>query len=330
MTIDTHQPNGEAIPRFELHDLKPAIPDMTAEVLYGLGQPMKAIPPKYFYDAAGSKLFDIITELPDYYLTRTEIGILNVNRTAIASAVGAGACVVEYGSGSSVKSRLLLDASRPTAYVPVDISRDHLTQAARVIFDAYPALSVYPTCADYTTPFELPPAVAGLGRMAFFPGSSIGNFEPDAADDFLRGVAEVVGDGGCLVLGVDTKKDRDVLDRAYTDAGGITERFNRNLLSNINNVVGADFDPDGFRHRAVYNEDMGRIEMYLVSTRDQRVSVAGTEIAFEDGEALHTENSYKYAPEEFVDKAQRCGFECVDVLLDDRAYFMVLVLRVGS
>ena len=301
---------------------------MTFEVLHGLEKPTKSISPKYFYDAAGSELFDIITELPGYYLTRTETAILRDHRAMIARRVGTGGCLVEYGSGSSVKSRLVLDACQPSAYVPVDISRDHLERSARAIFDDYPSIAVFPTCADYAAPFALPPPVAALPHLAFFPGSSIGNFEPSAADDFLRNVAEVVGEGGWLVLGVDTKKDRDVLDRAYTDAAGITERFNKNILLHINAAVGADFDPDGFRHLAVYNEQAGRIEMYLVAERDQRVRVAGTEIAFDAGEAMHTENSYKYAPEEFVAKAQGSGFECVDLWLDDRAYFMVLLLRV--
>ena len=248
---------------------------MTAEVLHGLSRTAKSIPPKYFYDAEGSRLFDVITQLPGYYLTRIETGILRDNRDRIARLVGTGGCLVEYGSGSSVKSRLVIEACRPAAYVPVDISRDHLEQSARVVFDRYPELAVYPTCADYSVPFELPPPVASVPHLAFFPGSSIGNFEPSAAGDFLHGVAQVVGPGGWLVLGVDTKKNRDVLDRAYTDAGGITEQFNRNLLRNINNAVGADFDVEGFRHLATYNEDAGRIEMYLVAERDQRVNVAG-------------------------------------------------------
>ena len=301
---------------------------MAAEVLRGLSLPAKSIPPKYFYDAQGSRLFDVITKLPGYYLTRVETEILRDNQELIARRVGAGTCLVEYGSGSSVKSRRLIDACLPAAYVPVDISREHLEHSARAIFDRYPGLAVYPTCADYTSPFELPLPVAGLPRLAFFPGSSIGNFEPNAAGDFLRGVAQVVDAGGWLVVGVDAKKDRDVLDRAYTDMGGITEQFNKNLLANINNALGADFDLTGFRHLAVYNEGAGRIEMYLVSACEQRVSVAGTEVAFAKGERLHTENSYKYAPEEFGAIAEQSGFECVDVLLDDRAYFMVFLLRV--
>ena len=319
--------NGEATPRYQFFDLKPAPPDMTAEVLHGLTKPAKSIPPKYFYDAEGSRLFDVITGLPDYYLTRTEIAILHGNAGSIADRVGRGACLVEYGSGSSTKSRLVIEACRPAAYVPVDISRNHLEQSAKAIFGGYPELAVYPTCADYSAPFELPPPVAALPRLAFFPGSSIGNFEPPAAVDFLRGVTQVVGPGGWLVLGVDTKKDPEVLDRAYTDAGGVTERFNKNLLRNVNNAVGSDFDPSGFRHLAVYNEQAGRIEMYLVSDRNQRVHVAGTEIRFAKGERLHTENSYKYGPEEFTGLADESGFDSIDVLCDDRAYFMVLLLR---
>ena len=300
---------------------------MAAEVLHGVSLPDKSIPPKYFYDVEGSRLFDVITKLPGYYLTRIETAILRDNRELIARRVGTGACLVEYGSGSSIKSRLLIEACRPAAYVPVDISRDHLEQSAKAIFDGYPELGVYPTCADYTKPFELPPPTATLPRLAFFPGSSIGNFEPAAAGGFLRGVTQVVDAGGWLIVGVDAKKDRDVLDRAYTDAGGITEQFNKNLLANINNAVGADFDLDGFRHLAAYNEKAGRIEMYLVSERDQRVTVAGTEIAFAKGERLHTENSYKYAPDEFVAIAEDNGFTCVEVLLDEMAYFTVLLLR---
>ena len=313
---------------FKLFDRKPPLPDMVAEVAGGLRQPEKSIPPKYFYDAAGSKLFDAITRLPEYYLTRTEIGILNDNRAAIGRRVAADACLVEYGSGSSVKVRILLSACRPAAYVPVDISKEHLTASARAIYDDFPTLSVYPTCADYTVPFDLPPPALKLPRLAFFPGSSIGNFDPAAAAGFLSAVAQTVGGGGMLIIGVDAKKDAGVLADAYNDAAGVTARFNENLLTHINAAIGANFDPDGFRHRAVYNADAGRIEMYLDATRDQVVRVNGDEVAFARGEALHTENSYKYAPDEFVAKAEAAGFDCVDAYLDRRRYFMVLLLRV--
>ena len=315
------------LPRFELFDRKPSLPDMTSEVLRGLKAPRKFIAPKYFYDAAGSALFDAITQLPEYYLTRTEVGILRDHSGAIARHVDADACLVEYGSGSSVKVRLLLDACRPAAYVPVDISKDHLASSAKAVFDDYPALSVYPTCADYTAPFELPSPVAALPRVGFFPGSSIGNFDPAAADSFLTAIGRLLGTGSYLILGVDSKKDCRVLNAAYNDAAGVTARFNRNLLCHLNAAIGTDFDPAAFDHRAIYNPDAGRIEMYLDALRDQVVRVDGEKIAFAGGEALHTENSYKYAPDEFVVKAERAGFECVEIFKDRQRYFMVLLLR---
>ena len=301
---------------------------MAAEVVHGLQLAQKAIPPKYFYDAAGSNLFNAITRLPEYYLTRTEVAILQANRMAIAATIPSGGCLVEYGSGSSTKVRILLDACRPFAYVPVDISKDHLLKAAHAVFEDYPHLAVYPTCADYTRSFELPAPVAALPRVAFFPGSSIGNFDPPAADVFLRNTAGVLQTGGCLVVGVDAKKDADVLLRAYNDDAGVTARFNRNVLRHVNAALGADFDPGGFTHRAVYNADAGRIEMYLDARHDQVVKVDGEEVAFARGEALHTENSYKYAPDEFVAKVERTGFECLALWQDAERYFMVLVLRV--
>ena len=299
---------------------------MTRDVLRGLSRPAKSIPPKYFYDERGSLLFERITALPEYYLTRTEVGILRANRTALAEAVGDGGCLIEYGSGASTKVRLLLDACRPAAYVPVDISREHLMQAARAIHDDYD-LPVYPTCADYSAPFELPEPARDLRRVAFFPGSSIGNFDPAEADAFLRGVAEVVGSGGALAIGVDTKKDPAVLHRAYNDSAGVTADFNRNVLRHINATVGADFDPNAFAHEAIYNEAAGRIEMYLVANNTHTVTVAGTRIPFTKGEHLHTENSYKYEPDEFVAKASRAGFDCPHLWQDPAGHFMVLALR---
>ena len=300
---------------------------MAAEVIQGLGQDQKAIPPKYFYDAAGSRLFDAITRLPEYYLTRTEVDILRANQAAIAAWARPGACVVEYGSGSSVKVRILLDACQPAAYVPVDISKDHLAKSAREVFQDYPVLAVYPTCADYTAPFALPPLVDGLPRVAFFPGSSIGNFDPEAADAFLRNTASALNGGDCFIVGVDTKKDRNVLLPAYNDDAGVTASFNRNLLLHLNAALGANFDPRGFEHRAVYNAAAGRIEMYLDARHEQVVTVDGETIRFAPGESLHTENSYKYAPDEFVAKAEEAGFERLALWQDARRYFMVLLLR---
>ncbi len=299
---------------------------MARDVLRGLGLAAKSIPPKYFYDERGSQLFERITALPEYYLTRTEIGILRANRAALARAVGDGRCLIEYGSGASVKVRLLLDACRPAAYVPVDISREHLMQAARAIHDDYD-LPVYPTCADYSALFELPEPVQKLRRVAFFPGSSIGNFNRAEADAFLRGIAEVVGSGGWLAIGVDTKKDPGVLHRAYNDSAGVTADFNRNVLCHINETVSADFDPDAFTHEAIYNEAAGRIEMYLVAEREHTVTVAGTPIDFRQGERLHTENSYKYEPDQFVAKADDAGFDCIHLWQDPNRHFMVLALK---
>ena len=315
---------------FELFDRRPTQPDMAAEVLHGLRLPRKAIPPKYFYDAEGSRLFDAITRLPEYYLTRTEVGILRTNQAAIARRVAAGGCVVEYGSGSSEKVRLLLDASRPAAYVPVDISREHLAAAARAVADDYPALAVFPTCADYTAPFALPPPVAGLRRIGFFPGSSIGNFDPLAAQAFLAAVGRTLGAGAFLVVGVDAKKPQTVLNRAYNDDAGVTARFNLNVLRHLNAALGADFDVAGFAHRAVYNAAAGRVEMYLDAKRDHIVAINGEQVEFARGEALHTENSYKYAPEEFIAKAARAGFRCLELWTDRQRYFMVLLLQVAA
>ena len=299
-----------------------------AEVVEGLKLPQKAIAPKYFYDAAGSALFEAITRSPDYYLTRAELAILGANRQAIAARVPTGACLVEYGSGVGAKARILIESCGPAAYVPVDISKTHLAQAARAIFDDYPQLRVHPTCADYTAPFELPPPVAGLPRLGFFPGSSIGNFEPAAAQAFLRNAAGVLRAGACLIVGMDAKKDVDTLHRAYNDAAGVTARFNRNLLAHMNAALGADFDVNGFDHRAIYNTEAGRIEMYLDARRDQVVRLNGELIEFAQGESLHTENSYKYAPDEFVAKAEAAGFDCLALWQDPRRYFMVLLLRV--
>ena len=312
---------------FLFHDRRPELPDAMAEVVAGLSLPRKAVSPKFFYDETGSQLFDDITRLPEYYLTRTEIGILRDNRDDMARAVGENACLVEYGSGSSAKIRILLDACRPAAYVPVDISRSHLLHAARAIYDDFDWLAVHPTCADYSQPFALPAVAAELPCVAFFPGSSIGNFDPPEVPRFLAGVGEVVGRGGRLIVGVDAKKDEDVLHAAYNDGQGVTEAFNLNLLRHLNALLDADFDLAKFEHRAEYNPARGRIEMYLASTASQRVRVDGAEFALEAGERIHTESSYKYHAEEFLELAGRAGFAKQRMWTDDRGYFMVLLLE---
>ena len=288
------------------------------------------MPPKFFYDEAGSRLFDAITRLPEYYVARAEVDILRCNRAALARAVGQDVCLVEYGSGSSVKVRILLDACRPALYVPVDISRAHLLASARAIFNDFEWLSVCPACADYTAPFALPDAAAGLRRVAFFPGSSIGNFEPSVAASFLAGVARVVGLGGRLIVGVDLKKDAAVLNAAYNDVAGVTRAFNLNLLSHLNAAMGADFNLDGFEHEAAYNEAEGRVEMHLASLVAQTVQVNGTAIEFSAGERIHTENSYKYDAQAFLQMAAGVGFVAAETWQDERGYFMVALLENAS
>src|SRR5438067_2196062 len=278
-----------------------------ADVLAGLSRSQKRLPAKYFYDAAGSRLFDRITELPEYYPTRTELGILRGHAAAMAARCGPRCLLVELGAGSLTKVRLLLDRlNRPAGYVPVDVSGDHLRSAAAALADDYPDLDVRPVVADFTGPFALP-GVPAARRVVFFPGSTIGNFDPPEADALLRRVAGLVGPGGGLLLGVDLRKPVDVLERAYNDAAGVTAAFNRNLLVRINRELGADFDPAAFRHRAFFNGERSRIEMHLVSAARQRVRVGGAAFDFHVGESIHTENSYKYDVAGFAGRAAASG-----------------------
>jgi dimethylhistidine N-methyltransferase len=316
--------NGAAL---TLIDLKPDQVDMYAEVLEGLSAAPKTLPPKFFYDERGSALFEQITELADYYPTRTEVAILEQHRASIAEAVGAESFLIEYGSGASVKIRILLEALRPVGYMPVDISRNHLLEASRALASEFDWLNIYPTCADYSHAFPLPDVANGHRRVAFFPGSSVGNFEPDDAVTFLKEIANVVGPGGALLIGVDTKKEPAVLQRAYDDPGGVTAQFNRNVLRHINDTLGADFDPAAFDHLARYDAQLGRVEMHLVSSKPQQVNVAGTKVEFAQGEALHTENSYKYAPEEFDVLAQRANFAVQQRWTDAKDWFAVTLYR---
>ena len=308
------------------HLTAPPADRFRADVLAGLSRPRKRLPPKYFYDAAGSRLFDRITELPEYYPTRTELSILGEHAGAIAGRCGPGCLLVELGAGSLTKVRLLLDLlDRPAGYLPVDVSGDHLRWAAAALADDYPALAVRPVVADFTGPFALPDAPAGR-RVVFFPGSTIGNFDPPAADALLRRVARLVGPGGGLLLGVDLQKDVGVLERAYNDAAGVTAAFNRNLLVRINRELGADFDPAAFRHVAFYDRAQARIEMHLVSVAEQRVRIGHFYVHFRAGESIHTENSYKYDIPELAARAARCGLRLDGSWTDARDYFAVLYL----
>ncbi len=319
--------DGHARGRFEFFDRKPQVADMRDEVLEGLLAEPKRLPPKYFYDARGSELFEKITELPEYYLTRTEMALFDASLEEIARALGEGFCLVEYGSGTSRKIRKLLERVRPAAYVPVDISGEHLKRQSRALHRDFPWLDVYPTCADFTGAFALPEPVTGLAPVGFFPGSSIGNFEPSAAETFLRHVAMTLGRGGRMLVGVDRKKDAAVLEAAYNDAAGVTAEFNRNVLRHLNHRLGADFDPEAFAHEARYDGQAGCIRMFLRSLTPQTVHVAGHVIEFRAGETIHTENSFKYDPEEFRRLAERGGFACDAWWTDDAQYFALFLLR---
>ena len=309
-------------------DATPELDVVRREVLAGLRARPKRLPCKLFYDEVGSRLFERICELDEYYLTRTELGILREHVGEVARFVGAGARVVEYGSGASIKTRLLLDAlERPAAYVPIDIARGALLESAASVALDYPALDVQPVCADYTKRVELP-VTRATRTLGFFPGSTLGNFEPEEALTFLRRVREHCGDGGFLLIGVDAKKDRATLEAAYDDKSGVTAEFNRNILRVLNREHRARFSLAAFRHRAVYDERCGRVEMHLVSTMTQRVSVAGEIIEFYAGEVIVTEHCYKYDVAGFQALARASGFERVASWTDARERFLVVLLRV--
>jgi L-histidine Nalpha-methyltransferase len=315
--------------RFAFHDLAPGEESFRDAVLNGLGRARKAIPCKFFYDARGSALFEEICRLPEYYPTRTEIVILEENLGDIAAQMGPHCRLIEFGSGASQKVRILLQAlERPAAYVPVDISREHLRDAAASLAEDFPSVPVIAVCADYTRPFPLPPLPGAHGkRVGFFPGSTIGNFEPDAAVAFLANYARILGPGGEMLIGVDLKKDPEILDAAYDDRAGVTAAFNLNLLERINRELDGDLDLDRFEHVALYNRPEGRVEIYIRSLADQAAQMAGRRFHFAAGELIHTEYSYKYSVEEFRALAGRAGFRPVDTWTDPAELFSVHYFR---
>jgi dimethylhistidine N-methyltransferase len=298
----------------------------TADVLAGLSATPKRLPPKYFYDAEGSALFERITELPEYYPTRCEMKILCDHAAAIAALVPEGAALIEFGSGSSKKARILLGAAAPklAAYVPVDICREMIEQEAAELRPDFPRLKVLPVTADITQMFPLPPAAkAAAVRVGFFPGSTIGNFEPHEAAGFLRHAGKILGTSARLIVGVDLIKPAKVLNAAYNDAEGVTAKFNLNLLTRINRELGGTFTPDTFEHRAFYNRERHRIEMHLASLKRQNVKVAGETIDFGAGETIHTENSYKYSVESLGALARGAGWRTLAAWVDKRKYFSI-------
>jgi L-histidine Nalpha-methyltransferase len=298
------------------------------DVLRGLRRPHKELPCKYFYDARGSRLFDAICGLEEYYPTRCELEILRRRGGELAAALGPGCAVIEYGSGSSLKTRLLLERlDRPAAYVPIDVSGEHLLRAAARLRARFPGLDVRPVVADFTGPFGLPELPPAARRVVYFSGSTIGNFPPDEAVALLAGIRRLCGPGGGLLIGVDLKKDPAVLEPAYDDARGVTAAFNLNLLVRINRELGADFDLCRFRHLAFYDRDHGRIEMHLVSLAEQAVTVGGSVFYFRQGESIRTEYSHKYGLDDFAALASRAGLRVRGVWTDERGWYSVQYLE---
>jgi len=319
--------------RIQFHDCHPHLSSFRDEVLAGLAKPQKAIPPKFFYDKRGSELFERITGLEEYYPTRAEMEILEQRSGEIAGRMGEDSLLIEFGSGSSRKIRLLLDALQGrNTYIAIDISKDHLIESAETLSREYPELEVSAVCADYTQRFPLPQANRKNGgrKAVFFPGSTIGNFTREQAEEFLKTTAELLRPEGDLLIGVDLKKDPATLNAAYNDAEGVTAAFNLNLLERINSELNGDFDLSSFEHRAFYNEAEGRVEIYLVSRKRQTARVDSARFEFQRGEAIHTENSYKYSISEFRELASRLGFEPVRAWTDSHDLFSLHYLEVRA
>ena len=299
------------------------MPDELAALIDGLTQPRKTISPKYFYDEAGSQLFEEITQLPEYYLTDVELEIMERHIDEMAALIGETASLIEFGAGSGMKTRMLLEhMHEPAAYVPVDISEEHLLESQRSIQQDFPDIEVLPVPADFLHPFDLPePATMPLRNVVYFPGSTIGNFERGAAVELLEVMHEEAGEDGALLIGADLKKDPDVIHAAYNDAAGVTARFNLNMLSHLNREFDAEFDVDAFEHRATYDEDNGRVVMELVSQRDQVVQLSDARIPIARDEAITTEYSHKYALDEFADMVSAAGFATQRVWTHPKGWF---------
>jgi dimethylhistidine N-methyltransferase len=297
--------------------------DFFTDVVAGLASNPRTLPCKYFYDERGAALFQKICELPEYYVTRTEIDILDRNRTEIASQLGPAIQLIGLGTGAGTKTRILIEAlDKPAVYVPVDISEKQLRQSTALFRKIFPELEILPVCADYLQAVVLPsPHHKSARKIVYFPGSTIGNFEPHEALQFLQRIANLCRGGGGLLIGVDLKKDQQVLEAAYNDRAGVTAQFNLNLMERINRELGADFDLDQWRHRAIYNSEAGRIEMYLISETNQFARLNEHKFHFRRGDKIITEFSYKYAPQEFAALADKAGFDFVRMWTDDARLF---------
>jgi len=317
----SHEPGRVAV-----LDLEPAKSDFLSETLAGLSHTPRTLPCKYFYDERGAALFQKICELPEYYVTRTETAILRLHAHEMAQCIGARCELIGLGTGAGTKTRILLEElEAPAVYIPIDISKEQLRQSTALFHQLFPQLEILPVCTDYLQPFDLPdPLRTPARRIVYFPGSTIGNFEPREATEFLRRLVDLCGKDGGLLIGVDLQKDSDVLERAYNDSQGVTAQFNLNLLRRANRELDADFDLERWRHRAIYNSSVGRIEMHLISEIDQTVHVADREFHFERcGERIITEFSYKYTPEGFTALADGAGFDFARMWTDDARLFGV-------
>ena len=302
-----------------------ADPAFRADVLAGLSAPIPAVPARWLYDRKGSELFEEITRLPEYSPTRTETALLERHSGEIAAALGTGEAVVEFGSGSSAKTPILLRAIRPSAYVPIDISGDFLRESAAALRAEFPALPVYPVEADFMRAIELPRAIEAAPKLGFFPGSTIGNLVARTAVDLLRAMKQTLGEGSRLLIGMDRIKHVDVLLRAYDDTAGVTARFNLNLLHRINAELDGDIPVEAFRHRAIWNDEMSRIEMHLEALRDVAFTVAGTGFAFRAGATIHTENSHKYGHRDSRLMLRAAGWGVVREWTDGKEWFSIIL-----
>jgi dimethylhistidine N-methyltransferase len=309
------------------YDYKPAAMSLYDAVVEGLSREEKSIPPKFFYDERGSKLFDRICEQPEYYPPTVECRMLSHLADEIASLTGTGRILIEPGAGNAAKARLILDALRPAAFVPMDISFEYLKTAAIDLAREYPWLPVHAACVDFTHSLPIPEQTPEGSRLLFFPGSSLGNFHRSEAVEFLDLVRGTVGEGGMLLIGVDTKKSESRLNAAYNDEAGITAEFNLNLLHRMRRELDADLDPKAFKHLAFYNTRAGRIEMHLVSRMKQKLRINGHCFDIEKGESLHTENSYKYTPAEFLALASQSRFIDVRHWVDNEGLFAIYLLE---
>ncbi|VAW71027.1 ABC transporter, ATP-binding protein [hydrothermal vent metagenome] len=313
---------------FNFYDYHEAQDDFYNEIVSGLSLNPKTLSPKFLYDEYGSQLFSAICETPEYYPTRTEQAIIESNIEAIASNIGTDCLIIEPGSGSCEKVKTLLTTLNPVAYMPLDISKEYLRQTAEQVSQEFPFIEIHAACVDYTSPFSVPEFNTDAHKVAFYPGSSIGNFDPEHARSFLVNLAQTIGKGGGLLIGVDRKKDVEILNKAYDDSAGVTASFNKNLLSRINSELDANFDLSKFSHHACYNDKLGRVEMHLVSDVDQSITINDLIFSFKKGDSIHTESSYKYSNAEFQQLALGAGFKAIEVWSDAEELFSVYYFEV--